>query len=133
MLCAHVARGRCTRVGGARGNCSPCPSSITPAPLPPFNKTTPTPSASLPAGFSHPNVYPSGQICLSIINDYQEWSPSISVKQILQGVQELLRTPNALSPAQAEATRLFRSDVAEYERRARALAKRYAPDDGAGE
>lgn len=58
-----------------------------------------------PAGFFHPNIFPSGTVCLSILGD--DWKPSITVKQILIGVQDLLNTPNKESPAQEEAYKIF--------------------------
>ncbi|KAJ3375928.1 E2 SUMO-conjugating protein ubc9, partial [Lobulomyces angularis] len=58
----------------------------------------------------HPNVYPSGTVCLSILDDEKDWKPSISVKQILLGIQELLNDPNPDSPAQSEAYVLFKKD-----------------------
>ena len=33
----------------------------------------------------HPNVYPSGTACLSILDGEKDWRPVISVKQILLG------------------------------------------------
>lgn len=39
----------------------------------------------------HPNVYPSGTVCLSILDDEKDWKPSITLKQILLGVQELCK------------------------------------------
>lgn len=30
----------------------------------------------------HPNVYPSGTICLSILDEEKSWKPSITVKQV---------------------------------------------------
>jgi ubiquitin-conjugating enzyme E2 I len=73
-----------------------------------------------PANFFHPNVYPSGTVCLSIVNEEEDWKPSITVKQvtifyissshtqqILLGIQDLLDNPNPNSPAQAEAYTLF--------------------------
>jgi hypothetical protein len=30
----------------------------------------------------HPNVYPSGTICLSILDEEKGWKPSITVKQV---------------------------------------------------
>ncbi|CAO3672227.1 unnamed protein product [Rhizopus stolonifer] len=65
----------------------------------------------------HPNVYPSGTVCLSILNEDEGWKPAITVKQILLGVQDLLNYPNPESPAQQEAYMLFRKDKKEYERR----------------
>ncbi|VZI22034.1 unnamed protein product [Fusarium fujikuroi] len=65
----------------------------------------------------HPNVYPSGTVCLSILNEEEAWKPAITVKQILLGIQDLLNDPNPESPAQAEAYNLFKRDRAEYEKK----------------
>ncbi|KAI1370160.1 ubiquitin carrier protein [Hypoxylon crocopeplum] len=67
----------------------------------------------------HPNVYPSGTVCLSILNEDEGWKPAITVKQIALGIQDLLDNPNPESPAQAEAYNLFKRDKAEYEKRVR--------------
>ncbi|KAI9298347.1 ubiquitin-conjugating enzyme 9 [Neoconidiobolus thromboides FSU 785] len=71
----------------------------------------------------HPNVYPSGTVCLSIINEEQDWKPSITVKQILIGIQDLLSDPNPASPAQEDAFRLFKTDRAAYIKRVRQQAR----------
>ncbi|KAF3353677.1 hypothetical protein VD0004_g1214 [Verticillium dahliae] len=71
----------------------------------------------------HPNVYPSGTVCLSILNEEEAWKPAITVKQILLGIQELLNTPNPESPAQAEAYSLFKKDKSEYEKRIRRVVR----------
>lgn len=71
----------------------------------------------------HPNVYPSGTVCLSILNEEEGWKPSITVKEIMLGIQELLNTPNPESPAQAEAYTLFKKDKAEYEKRIRRVVR----------
>ena len=48
----------------------------------------------------HPNIYPSGTVCLSILNEEEDWKPSISIKQILTGIQKLMKDePNMTSPA----------------------------------
>ncbi|WZY87461.1 hypothetical protein YC2023_044196 [Brassica napus] len=74
------------------------------------------PKCKFPQGFFHPNVYPSGTVCLSILNeDYalqdsltpQGWRPAITVKQILVGIQDLLDEPNPNDPAQTEGYQLF--------------------------
>lgn len=58
----------------------------------------------------HPNIYPSGTVCLSILNEEEDWKSSISIKQILLGVQKLLKDePNIQSPAQYEPCMLYRS------------------------
>ena len=42
------------------------------------------PGCYFPAGFFHPNVYDTGRVCLSIINEEKgTWKPSISIKQVL--------------------------------------------------
>jgi len=100
----------------------------------------------------HPNVYPSGTICLryectgmthdpniviftfenswygsSILNEEEDWRPAITIKQMLMGIQDLLDTPNPNSPAQSEAYQLYVSNRAEYQRRIREEAKKYPP------
>jgi ubiquitin-conjugating enzyme E2 I len=71
----------------------------------------------------HPNVYPSGTVCLSILNEEEAWKPAITLKQILLGIQELLNEPNPDSPAQAEAYNLFKRDRAEYEKRIKRIVR----------
>ena len=72
-----------------------------------------------------PNVYPSGTVCLSILNEDQDWKPSITLKQILIGIQDLLNDPNPNSPAQHEAYGIFKRDKAAYEARVRKQAATY--------
>ncbi|KAJ8538104.1 hypothetical protein K7X08_014644 [Anisodus acutangulus] len=40
------------------------------------------PKCKFPQGFFHPNVYPSGTVCLAILNEDSGWRPAITVKQI---------------------------------------------------
>ena len=30
----------------------------------------------------HPNVYPSGTVCLSILDEEKAWKPAITIKQV---------------------------------------------------
>ena len=46
----------------------------------------------------HPNIFPSGAVCLSILNAEKDYTPAVSVKQLLLGIQELLDTPNNNDP-----------------------------------
>ena len=85
------------------------------------------PKCAFPKGFFHPNIYPSGTVCLSILNEDDDWKPGITIKQILLGIQTLLDNPNALSPAQQEAYTLFMSNKPEYTRRVKEQAKAYTP------
>lgn len=101
-----------------------------------------------PPNFFHPNVYPSGTVCLSILNEDEDWKAAITVKQILLGIQDLLDNPNPHSPAQHEAYQqyvyvhnflgsffstnnfvvvYFRANRAEYNAKVRRQAQRYPP------
>ena len=71
----------------------------------------------------HPNVYPTGTVCLSILSEEKDWKASITVKQILLSIQELLNNPNVKDPAQKEPYELYVRDKAAYEVKVRELAK----------
>lgn len=80
---------------------------------------------SFDKGFYHPNIYPSGTVCLSILNEDEQWRPSITLKQILTGIQDLLDTPNEKSPAQSEAFMDFTQRRKTYERKVKEQVKKY--------
>ncbi|KAL5350524.1 hypothetical protein V496_06044 [Pseudogymnoascus sp. VKM F-4515 (FW-2607)] len=78
----------------------------------------------------HPNVYPSGLVCISILhppgddpNHYEHaserWSPIQSVEKILISVMSMLAEPNDESPANVEAAKQWREHRQEYEQRVR--------------
>lgn len=79
----------------------------------------------------HPNVYPSGTVCLSILDAEKGWRPSITVKQILLGVQSLLDTPNASDPANGDAYALFTRSKAAYTEKIRQIAAKSAQEAAA--
>jgi len=57
----------------------------------------------------HPNIYPSGTVCLSILNEEEDWKSSITIKQIMLGIQKLINEePNLQSPAQFDPCQLYR-------------------------
>ncbi|PON94236.1 Ubiquitin-fold modifier-conjugating enzyme [Trema orientale] len=85
------------------------------------------PKCKFPQGFFHPNVYPSGTVCLSILNEDSGWRPAITVKQILVGIQDLLDQPNPADPAQTDGYQLFIQEPVEYKKRVRQQAKQYPP------
>ncbi|CAL5385344.1 unnamed protein product [Camellia sinensis] len=85
------------------------------------------PKCKFPPGFFHPNVYPSGTVCLSILNEDSGWRPAITVKQILVGIQDLLDQPNPADPAQTDGYQLYIQEPVEYKRRVRQQAKQYPP------
>lgn len=88
---------------------------------PPHCKFTPT--------LFHPNIFPSGSVCLSILNEDKDWKPSIAIKQILIGIQDLLIHPNPSDPAQREPIMVYKADIKEYERRVREEAKKHKPPE----
>ncbi|KAF5836594.1 ubiquitin-conjugating enzyme/RWD-like protein [Dunaliella salina] len=94
-----------------------------------FSDDYPTkpPKCKFPAGFYHPNIYPSGTVCLSILNEEEAWRPSITVKQLLLGIQELLDNPNPNSPAQSEAYMAFTQDLPRYKREVKKQTAKYPP------
>lgn len=76
----------------------------------------------------HPNIYPTGELCISILHPPEEdtygyeaaserWSPVQSPLTILLSVISLFEDPNDESPADVEAARLLREDPKEYRRR----------------
>lgn len=62
-------------------------------------------------------------MCLSILNDEEDWKSSITIKQILEGIQKLIRDePNIESPAQYEPCHLYRTNKPKYIENAKAFA-----------
>ncbi|KAF2754669.1 ubiquitin-conjugating enzyme [Pseudovirgaria hyperparasitica] len=75
----------------------------------------------------HPNVYPNGAVCISILHPpgddpmmyekaSERWSPIQSVEKILISVMSMLAEPNDESPANVDAARMWRERRDEYER-----------------
>lgn len=75
----------------------------------------------------HPNVYPNGEVCISILhapgddpNHYEQaserWSPVQSVEKVLLSVMSMLAEPNDESPANIDAAKMWRNNNAEYNR-----------------
>jgi ubiquitin-conjugating enzyme E2 I len=73
----------------------------------------------------HPNVYPCGRVCLSILTS--AWRPAISFKEVLMGVQDLLNAPNENSPANGQANAIFRRNKSEYKKRVQVETRKHTP------
>ena len=69
----------------------------------------------------HPNIYPDGKVCISILHSPGEdrfgyekaserWSPVQSVEKVLMSVISMLAEPNDMSPANVEAAKQWRND-----------------------
>ena len=75
----------------------------------------------------HTNIYPSGTVCLSILNEDEDWRPSLTIPQILVGIQDLMNNPNEKSPAQADPYVAFTQNKAEYAARVKKQAAECRP------
>lgn len=87
---------------------------------------TSPPKCKFEPALFHPNVYPSGTVCLSLLDEEKDWRPAITIKQILLGIQDLLNEPNIKDPAQAEAYTIYCQNRLEYDKRVRAQARAMA-------
>lgn len=70
----------------------------------------------------HPNIYPSGTVCLSALAE--KWNPTITIKQILLELQNLLANPNLEEPAKVEAFVMYCTNRAKYDRIIKEMVKR---------
>jgi ubiquitin-conjugating enzyme E2 G1 len=87
-------------------------------------------------GFWHPNVFPDGKVCISILHDpsdlrynthedsSEKWRPVLGVEQILLSVQSMLNEPNTSSPANVDASVQFRDDFPAYKKKVRAIVRK---------
>ena len=79
----------------------------------------------------HPNVYPDGKVCISILHDAgvdrfnqqetadERWRPILGVEQVLVSVLSLLAEPNPDSPANIDAAKQWREDEKGFRKRVR--------------
>lgn len=75
----------------------------------------------------HINVFASGRVCLSILTD--GWKPSITLRQILIGIQNLLDSPNPKSPAHEANYNLYMADRSAYEKAIREFCRKNCKAD----
>ncbi|CEO97145.1 E2 ubiquitin-conjugating enzyme [Plasmodiophora brassicae] len=86
-------------------------------------------------GFWHPNVYPDGRVCISILHEAKEdsfneqelmeekWRPILGVESILVSVVSMLSDPNLESPANIDASVNLQRDPEGYRKRIRKLVR----------
>lgn len=70
----------------------------------------------------HPNVYPNGTVCISILHPptddevsgelpSERWNPTRTLRSVLLSVASMLNTPNISSPANVDAAVMYRNWV----------------------
>ena len=75
----------------------------------------------------HPNIYPDGKVCISILHDGEDvygyesaserWNPSHSVSSILLSIISMLPNPNFESPANIDASVMCKGKYPEYKKK----------------
>ncbi|KAI2623177.1 ubiquitin-conjugating enzyme/RWD-like protein [Hypoxylon sp. NC1633] len=87
----------------------------------------------------HPNIYPDGKLCISILHTPGEditsgeqaserWSPLQGVESVLRSVLLLLDDPEINSPANVDASVMYRDDRSAYNQRAKEIVQRSKED-----
>merc|ERR1711998_270726 len=74
----------------------------------------------------HPNIYTDGRLCISILHPpgddphsgelaSERWNPTQSVATVLLSVISMLNEPNISSPANVDASVMYRNDREQYD------------------
>lgn len=92
------------------------------------------PSLKFVSKMFHPNIYPDGKMCISILEEAgfdptgysrseEKWGPVQNIRTVLLSIIVVLDEPNADSPADVDASVMYRDNREEYIKKARALAE----------
>ena len=75
----------------------------------------------------HPNIYKNGQVCISILHegsdqfgyekDIERWSPTHGINTIMLSIISMLSAPNFESPANLDASVLWKDNPTEYKKK----------------
>ena len=102
----------------------------------PFDFPNSPPKMRFTSAIWHPNVYPDGRVCISILHPpgtdvfnaeetaEERWRPILSVEAVLLSVMSMLADPNPSSPANIDAAVMFRKDPAAYKKRCKECVRR---------
>ena len=93
----------------------------------PNNYPNSPPIVKFTSDIIHPNIYKNGEVCISIlhegIDEYnyestsERWNPSHGVNTIMMSIVSMLCDPNIESPANVEASILFKDNYNLYKNR----------------
>ena len=72
----------------------------------------------------HPNVSPTGAICLDILKD--QWSPALTIGKVLLSICSLLNDANPKDPLMPEVADQYTNDRAGFDRTAKEWTSKYA-------
>jgi len=87
-------------------------------------------------GFWHPNVYKDGKVCISILHEAKEdafnqqesinekWRPILSIEAIIVSVMSMLSEPNFESPANIDASVMWKKEPEVYKKKIRKLVRK---------
>ncbi|XP_020521288.1 ubiquitin-conjugating enzyme E2 7 isoform X2 [Amborella trichopoda] len=101
----------------------------------PYNYPNSPPSVRFTSELWHPNVYPDGRVCISILhspgddpNGYElaseRWSPVHTVETILLSIISMLSSPNDESPANIDAAKEWRDHRDEFKRKVSRIVRK---------
>ncbi|XP_010534488.1 PREDICTED: ubiquitin-conjugating enzyme E2 14 isoform X2 [Tarenaya hassleriana] len=101
----------------------------------PENYPLSPPTVEFTSEMWHPNVYPDGRVCISILhppgddpNGYElaseRWTPVHTVESIILSIISMLSSPNDESAANLEAAKEWRENRAEFNRKVSRCVRR---------
>ncbi|OVA03508.1 Ubiquitin-conjugating enzyme [Macleaya cordata] len=101
----------------------------------PSNYPNSPPSVRFTSEMWHPNVYPDGRVCISILhapgddpNGYElaseRWTPVHTVESIVLSIISMLSSPNDESPANVEAAKEWRDRKDEFKKKVSRCVRR---------
>jgi len=83
---------------------------------------------------THPNIYKDGRVCISILNEGEDiyqyeqaserWNPQQGVASIILSIISLLNEPNFESPANVDASVLWKNDFIKMKKKVFSQVKR---------